>query len=92
MNRLFVVKKPCVIECEYFEVNDVYGPSDHMACTALKELIDHGFLEEKPVIMDNEVKMGDRLQHMQILCGHLQYYINELKKELSEARDYWKYL
>lgn len=91
-SKLYSIKKPCVIENEYYAVGDVYGPSDHMSCVALKELIGHGFLEEKPLVMDTKVKIEDRLMSMQTLCGHLQHYINELIKELNEARDYWKYL
>lgn len=90
MNRLFVVKKPCVIECTYHEVGNTYMPADHMACTALKELIDHGFLEEKPLVIDSKANIEERLVSMQILCGSLQHYINELIKELNKARDYWE--
>lgn len=90
MSRIFVVKRPGVIECKYYEPGSIYKPSARMSDIALNELTKRDFLEEKPLVIDSKANIEERLVSMQILCGSLQHYINELIKELKKARDYWE--
>lgn len=86
-NRLFVVKKPSVIECKYYAAGSIYKSSSKMSDIALNTLIENNFLEEKPIIKDNKKIVDDFLASAQARCGHLQYHLTELTKELKEARE-----
>ena len=104
MSRLFVVKKPCVIECKYFEAGSIYKPSYRMSDIALDALIRNHCLEEKDslphrkdAILESIKIMDDTITELQKLLFPLESltlnrYFTIMRNQLENINEHTKEL
>lgn len=78
-DRIFMVKKPCVIEAKFYKDMDVYTPSKMMSDIALNALIKNEFLVEMKEIPLDDPSADDGDYFKQYCVAIIRTVINDLK-------------